>query len=123
MKAAYRKLNDRSHSSSTYHKKDGTPVRAILKRETAKEAAAQKDRMTLETDTFLALPPMDQHEVLVCYLSKQLFSAVANHVEDPDARTKLEAVEARFATFIAASPAVAQLFADTYRMMDNFEEP
>lgn len=32
-KALYRKWNDRSHSSSTYHKKDGTPVRAILKRE------------------------------------------------------------------------------------------
>lgn len=31
MKAAYRKLNDGSHSSSTYHKKDGTPVRSILK--------------------------------------------------------------------------------------------
>lgn len=30
-KAYYRKLNDGSHSSSTYHKKDGTPVRAILK--------------------------------------------------------------------------------------------
>ena len=31
MKALYRKLNDHSLSSSTYHKKDGTPVRAILK--------------------------------------------------------------------------------------------
>ncbi len=35
-KATYRKLNDRSHSSSTYHKKDGTAVRAILKREAKK---------------------------------------------------------------------------------------
>lgn len=33
MNARYRKINDRSHNSSTYHKKDGTPVRAILKRE------------------------------------------------------------------------------------------
>lgn len=29
----YRKWNDRSLNSSTYHKKDGTPVRARLKRE------------------------------------------------------------------------------------------
>jgi len=29
----YRKLNDRSQCSSTYHKKDGTNVRAILKDE------------------------------------------------------------------------------------------
>lgn len=28
MKAIYRKWNDRSQSSSTYHKKDGTAVRA-----------------------------------------------------------------------------------------------
>lgn len=31
MKALYRKLNDRTRNSSTYHKKDGTPVRSILK--------------------------------------------------------------------------------------------
>ena len=31
--ANYRKHNDRSQSSSTYHKKDGTPTRALLKRE------------------------------------------------------------------------------------------
>ena len=30
--ANYRKLNDGSHSSSKYHKKDGTSIRAILKR-------------------------------------------------------------------------------------------
>lgn len=35
-KALYRKINDRSQSSSTYHKKDGTPVRAILKKELQK---------------------------------------------------------------------------------------
>ena len=29
--ANYRKLNDHSHNSSTYHKKDGTAVRAKLK--------------------------------------------------------------------------------------------
>jgi hypothetical protein len=37
MKAIYRKINDRSHSSSTYHKKDGTAVRAILKNALRKE--------------------------------------------------------------------------------------
>lgn len=35
--ANYRKINDRSRNSSTYHKKDGTPVRAKLKREARKE--------------------------------------------------------------------------------------
>lgn len=37
MKGAYRKHNDGSHSSSKYHKLDGTAIRAILKREAAKE--------------------------------------------------------------------------------------
>lgn len=37
MKANYRKHNDRSLNSSKYHKKDGTAIRAILKRETQKE--------------------------------------------------------------------------------------
>jgi len=31
MKAHYRKYNAHSHNSSTYHKKDGTPIRDILK--------------------------------------------------------------------------------------------
>ena len=35
--ADYRKLNDRSFNSSTYHKKDGTEIRAILKEESRKE--------------------------------------------------------------------------------------
>ena len=35
--ADYRKLNDRTQNSSTYHKKDGTPVRAILKRDAQAE--------------------------------------------------------------------------------------
>ena len=34
--ADYRKNNDRSQSSSTYHKKDGTNIRAILKKESEK---------------------------------------------------------------------------------------
>jgi len=37
MSARHRKFNDGSHNSSTYHKKDGTPVRAILKREAEQE--------------------------------------------------------------------------------------
>ena len=37
MKASYRKHNDRSLNSSTYHKKDCTNVRAILKTETQTE--------------------------------------------------------------------------------------
>lgn len=35
--ANYRKYTDHTHNSSTYHKKDGTPVRAILKDELRKE--------------------------------------------------------------------------------------
>lgn len=38
--ANYRKLNDRSLSSSTYHKKDGTAVRAKLAAETRAETRA-----------------------------------------------------------------------------------
>lgn len=30
--ADYRKFNDRSHNSSTYHKKDGTNVRSKIKK-------------------------------------------------------------------------------------------
>lgn len=37
MKADYRKYNDHTMSSSTYHKKDGTNVRAILKAQLVKE--------------------------------------------------------------------------------------
>jgi hypothetical protein len=40
--ANYRKLNDSSHNSSTYHKKDGTPVRQILKRELQKLVKSEK---------------------------------------------------------------------------------
>lgn len=43
--ADYRKYNDRSHNSSTYHKKDGTPIRHLLKKEAQKEIEelAQKE--------------------------------------------------------------------------------
>ena len=37
MKAAYRKMNDRTQNSSTYHKKDGTAVRAKMKAALRKE--------------------------------------------------------------------------------------
>jgi hypothetical protein len=37
---SYRKYNDRTQNSSTYHKKDGTPVRAVLKEEARKEIEA-----------------------------------------------------------------------------------
>lgn len=37
MKADYRKYNDRTLNSSTYHKKDCTNVRAILKDQLVKE--------------------------------------------------------------------------------------
>jgi len=42
--ADYRKHNDRSLNSSTYHKRDGTNMRAILKQE------AQNDIVEAEQD-------------------------------------------------------------------------
>ena len=39
-KALYRKINDRTMNSSTYHKGDGTAVRAKLKQELQKEKEA-----------------------------------------------------------------------------------
>jgi hypothetical protein len=44
--ATYRKYNDRSLNSSTYHKKDGTNIRAKLKKEAQdqiKEETSYKD--------------------------------------------------------------------------------
>ena len=43
MDAHYRKYNDGSHNSSTYHKKDGAPVRAILRRETRKRVIGENE--------------------------------------------------------------------------------
>jgi len=37
MSANYRKMNDKTQNSSTYHKKDGTNVRAKLKDQLVKE--------------------------------------------------------------------------------------
>ena len=37
--ASYRKHNDRTLNSSTYHKKDGTAIRSILKEEARKLVA------------------------------------------------------------------------------------
>ncbi len=46
-KADYRKINDGSHSSSTYHKKDGTAVRQILGRDAKNEEMQHRiDRLT-----------------------------------------------------------------------------
>ena len=44
--ADYRKYNDRSHNSSTYHKKDGTPIRHLLKKEAQKEIEDSNDQET-----------------------------------------------------------------------------
>ena len=47
--ANYRKYNDKSLNSSTYHKKDGTNVRAILKEEARKEIeAGSQSRLCVE---------------------------------------------------------------------------
>lgn len=40
--ANYRKYNDRSGNSSTYHKKDCTNVRAKLKRDTEEEVSERR---------------------------------------------------------------------------------
>lgn len=43
-KALYRKYNDGSHNSSKYHKLDGTPIRAILKRESEEIISESLDK-------------------------------------------------------------------------------
>ena len=43
MNADYRKINDRTHNSSTYHKKDGSPTRHRLKQEANKQIQEQED--------------------------------------------------------------------------------
>lgn len=40
--ANYRKLNDGRRASSTYHKKDGTNIRAILKQDLTRELSEKK---------------------------------------------------------------------------------
>ena len=44
MNASYRKYNDRTQNSSTYHKKDGTAVRAKLKKEAARIINSELDK-------------------------------------------------------------------------------
>jgi hypothetical protein len=44
--ANYRKLNDHSMSSSTYHKKDGTNVRVILKQDLVREMTNKQGKQT-----------------------------------------------------------------------------
>lgn len=63
-KANYRKHNDRSQNSSTYHKKDGTNVRSKLKVEAAKEIKYEKTEKEeldlakrLRVNRGLLLPP------------------------------------------------------------------
>jgi hypothetical protein len=48
-RARYRKHNDGSKSSRTHHKKDGTPVRAILKREAREEIAEELEKTASDT--------------------------------------------------------------------------
>lgn len=43
-KALYRKMNDGTGASSTYHKKDGTNVRAKLKSELLSDVKQSKNR-------------------------------------------------------------------------------
>lgn len=50
MDANYRKNNDRSLNSSTYHKKDGTNIRAILKRDAEKRVQEEQEVSSLNMD-------------------------------------------------------------------------
>ena len=62
MDANYRKNNDRSLNSSTYHKKDGTNMRAILKEEAAEEI--EEARTGMSWQEYLAMrekQPMMDH--------------------------------------------------------------
>jgi hypothetical protein len=58
--ANYRKLNDRSLNSSTYHKKDGTAIRAKLKKELEKNKKDLRETWEdkeLRANAFLGFGP------------------------------------------------------------------
>ena len=78
--ANHRKHNDGSHNSSTYHKKDGTSVRAILKREAteeiedALESALQDVRELIQDDLLTCLDSMpNKVKTDVCEIVVQRF--------------------------------------------------
>lgn len=56
-KANYRKYNDGSHNSSKYHKKDGTPIRAIPKRESAVLITPDGNKFELSSMCHFPTPP------------------------------------------------------------------
>ncbi len=49
-KANYRKINDHTHNSSTYHKKDGTNVRAKMKEQLQQEVNETSTNNTDDQD-------------------------------------------------------------------------
>lgn len=53
--ANYRKHNDGSHNSSTYHKKDGTNIRPILKTESKKEIEMSQNDQSPDLSEFFEL--------------------------------------------------------------------
>lgn len=67
--ANYRKHNDRSHNSSTYHKKDGTPVRNKLKQEAEQEISQHieesKNYLTLRFDKYEVAVKMDDEGLVI----------------------------------------------------------
>ena len=57
---SYRKLNDRSLSSSNYQKKDDTEVRAILKQETRRPMDDDRDESYADR----------VHDTAACYIAE-----------------------------------------------------
>ena len=65
--ANYRKHNDRTHNSSTYHKKDGTPVRHTLKTEAKEEIAEEMSEIKRRRE----LDPSEYNYCSECRSSEQ----------------------------------------------------
>lgn len=73
--ARYRKINDGSMNSSTYHKKDGTPVRAILKREAEEQIKEQIGDMP-KTGQIIEIPLYSSEKVEVRVLKIRKFGTI-----------------------------------------------
>jgi len=87
-KAGYRKINDRSMNSSTYHKKDGTNVRAKLK---------EKDRKQMLEDNGFDFPPLSDRYEGCQFFEDETFKKVGDEIVVMGHKgVKLSATEAMF---------------------------
>jgi len=92
--ANYRKYNDRTLNSSTYHKKDGTPIRHLLKEEAQKEIEEAKIRTDLDYLLTLPLDELRERQEIVrkqmAVLSKSLTTdEVMGRMQDYEKRLQI----------------------------------